>query len=209
MSTSTASAFELGPYSERDGLLLHTPIASRRSHWAFTALHWLLIVASLIFSIVALTLSIPHETPESARSAPAAAAAGSKTVSRIAFGSCSSYDLRPQPVWTHGVLPLAPDAWIWLGDMAYMDQTAVSCTAAPQQPHCNCSLDWMRGNQAMCTAGDLDHARRRLAHQVGGQEYRTFLEFMCPGAQGGPGGGLAACRGGPAGVPPPSAGHLW
>ncbi|GFH22296.1 uncharacterized protein HaLaN_19743, partial [Haematococcus lacustris] len=79
---------------------------------------------------------------ESARSAPAAAAAGSKTVSRIAFGSCSSYDLRPQPVWTH-----------------------VSCTAAPQQPHCNCSLDWMRGNQAMCTAGDLDHARRRLAHQ--------------------------------------------
>jgi hypothetical protein len=49
-----------------------------------------------------------------------------KPTSRIAFGSCTSYDLRPQPVWK-SVVASGPDAWIWLGDMAYTDSPLVDC----------------------------------------------------------------------------------
>ncbi|CAN0051240.1 unnamed protein product, partial [Laminaria digitata] len=26
-----------------------------------------------------------------------------------------------QPIWTQAIIPSEPDAWIWLGDMAYLD----------------------------------------------------------------------------------------
>lgn len=26
-----------------------------------------------------------------------------------------------QPIWTQAVIPAEPDAWIWAGDMAYLD----------------------------------------------------------------------------------------
>jgi hypothetical protein len=32
---------------------------------------------------------------------------------------------RPQRVWTEGVIPANPDAWVWLGDMVYMDEPLV------------------------------------------------------------------------------------
>ena len=38
---------------------------------------------------------------------------------RIAFGSCNT-PLEPTPVWD-AVLKLAPDAWLWLGDVVYAD----------------------------------------------------------------------------------------
>ena len=44
-------------------------------------------------------------------------AGGWQGIRRIAFGSCTSYDIRPQPIWTQGVVPARPDAWVWLGDM--------------------------------------------------------------------------------------------
>lgn len=36
-----------------------------------------------------------------------------KTVSKIAFGSCTAYDYQAQPVWPGGVIPSEPDAWVW------------------------------------------------------------------------------------------------
>jgi hypothetical protein len=58
--------------------------------------------------------------------AAAAASLQRRPVRRVAFGSCSAYDLRPQEVWTAGVIPAAPDAWIWVGDFAYFDDPVVS-----------------------------------------------------------------------------------
>ena len=49
-----------------------------------------------------------------------------RPVSRIAFGSCTSHDLRPQPIWG-AVIAVQPDAWIWVGDMAYTDNPLVDC----------------------------------------------------------------------------------
>ena len=62
-------------------------------------------------------LSPPPQTP-----APPAF----RPVSRIAFGSCTSHDLRPQPIWG-AVVAARPDAWIWVGDMAYTDNPLVDC----------------------------------------------------------------------------------
>lgn len=49
-----------------------------------------------------------------------------RPVQRIAFGSCTAHDLRPQPIWNQ-VVAAKPDAWIWLGDLAYVDNPLVDC----------------------------------------------------------------------------------
>jgi len=113
----------------------------------------------------------------------------SALVSRVAFGSCTSYDLRPQPVWTEGVIPSKPDAWIWGGDMVYMDDPiaqchvdagAVSPRAVQWQAQCNCTSDFLHQAPYSCTAGNMDHILRRVNGQLRNTEYSAFLEFMCP-----------------------------
>ncbi|CAM9790607.1 unnamed protein product, partial [Ectocarpus sp. 8 AP-2014] len=52
---------------------------------------------------------------------------GGREVSRIAFGSCTSRGIQDdpgQPIWTQAIVPAEPDAWIWAGDMAYLDNPA-------------------------------------------------------------------------------------
>ena len=49
-----------------------------------------------------------------------------RPVSRLAFGSCTSHDLRPQPIWK-AITASQPDAWVWVGDMAYVDNPLVDC----------------------------------------------------------------------------------
>jgi alkaline phosphatase D len=36
-----------------------------------------------------------------------------KQTTRIAFGSGTSVDYRPQPIWVQGIMPSNPDAFIW------------------------------------------------------------------------------------------------
>ncbi|BFI29582.1 hypothetical protein AXG93_3242s1330 [Marchantia polymorpha subsp. ruderalis] len=104
-----------------------------------------------------------------------------RMVSKIAFGSCTAYDYSPQPVWVHGVIPSEPDAWIWLGDMAYMDEPRVNCAALPSHPHCNCTSDWLHQAPYSCMAGDVDHALSRMQAQLSNPDYAQFLAYMCPG----------------------------
>eukprot|EP00232_Nephroselmis_pyriformis_P014858 CAMPEP_0182875012 /NCGR_PEP_ID=MMETSP0034_2-20130328/13283_1 /TAXON_ID=156128 /ORGANISM="Nephroselmis pyriformis, Strain CCMP717" /LENGTH=575 /DNA_ID=CAMNT_0025007745 /DNA_START=19 /DNA_END=1742 /DNA_ORIENTATION=+ len=123
---------------------------------------------------------------------------GGKEVHRIAFGSCSSYDNQDQPVWEDAVIPSAPDAWIWTGDFAYLDNPTVNCDELPGSPQCTCEADWLHQPPHSCMAGDLDHAASRLEMQLTNPGYRGFLEFMCPGhvARGlfpPPGGDPAVC----------------
>ncbi|GAX80017.1 hypothetical protein CEUSTIGMA_g7456.t1 [Chlamydomonas eustigma] len=104
-----------------------------------------------------------------------------RPTSRIAFGSCTSYDLRPQPVWG-SVVAAGPDAWIWLGDMAYTDNPLVDCVQVPDSPQCNCTPNFLRLNPHQCFAGDMDHIRERFISQVNLPEYQSFLQYMCPGS---------------------------
>ncbi|KAG1658589.1 hypothetical protein FOA52_016201 [Chlamydomonas sp. UWO 241] len=103
-------------------------------------------------------------------------------VSRIAFGSCTSHDLRPQPIW-RTVVGAAPDVWIWVGDMAYTDVPSVDCAQVPLSPQCICTLNFLHSSAGECFAGDLDHIRDRFNHQVNLPDYRAFLTYMCPGSE--------------------------
>lgn len=102
-------------------------------------------------------------------------------VSRIAFGSCTSYDAyTPQSVWTRGVIPYDPDVWIWEGDMAYADEPAFNCEGAPDAPACTCKPGYLRQPPNSCLAGDEDNARDKFAAQLAQPGYGDFLDHMCP-----------------------------
>jgi alkaline phosphatase D len=106
-------------------------------------------------------------------------------VSRVAFGSCVAYDsATPQDVWTEGVLPSKPDAWLWLGDMAYMDVPPFDCNLEENAaaPACSCPPDHLKTPPFNCLAGDLDNARTKMQAQVRNANYTAFLDHMCPGA---------------------------
>lgn len=66
-----------------------------------------------------------------------------------------------------GVIPSGPDAWVWLGDFTYMDDPLLDCSQVPLFPECNCTADFMRHPPFQCFAGDVQHARTRMLHQVG------------------------------------------
>eukprot|EP00897_Mesotaenium_endlicherianum_P005053 jgi/Mesen1/4576/ME000232S03835 len=124
-------------------------------------------------------------------------------IAKIAFGSCTSKlpDV-PQPIWEHAIIPSNPHAWIWAGDMAYMDHPGVNCKEQGQHGHCSCAKDWLHSARHGCLAGNVSHARQRLLQQLLHPAYRKFVSHMCPGedaAQGNPRGpmqgrDLAACK---------------
>lgn len=100
-------------------------------------------------------------------------------VSRIAFGSGTASEYGPQPIWQQAVIPTDPHAWIWVGDMAYMDLPTVNCAENKKHPQCRCQVDWL--HEKSCMAGNLSHAQARLQSQISNPDYSKFLEFMCPG----------------------------
>lgn len=83
-----------------------------------------------------------------------------------------------------GVLPEQPDAWIWLGDLAYMDLPPVDCEFAANTAHpaCNCPSTWLTHPPQQCYAGDIDNARIRARDVITSDGYAAFLEYMCPGS---------------------------
>jgi len=103
-----------------------------------------------------------------------------KRVSRIAYGSCTSFHLYPQPVWTQGVIPSDPDAWIWLGDIVYMDIPFVDCDVHPEDPQCHCDVTAFTYPPSACMTGNLTHAREKIRLQLLDNDYQEFLRFMCP-----------------------------
>ena len=129
----------------------------------------------------------------------------SRLVKRIAFGSCSSYDMEPLPVFTR-VVEQEPDVWIWAGDMVYLDEPDVDCasndyafseqvnlteyvttepesdTTSTRTCQCACDPSWLHIPPSTCAAGSTDHALSRWLRLFEIEEYKQFLNFMCPGA---------------------------
>eukprot|EP01039_Chlorochromonas_danica_P000349 gene350-374_t len=104
----------------------------------------------------------------------------------IAFGSCSSYDLRDLSIWDDAILPIQPDAWIWTGDFVYLDETARSCSifepSEDWQRSCNCSASWLAQPPSGCHAGDVEYASDRWEKALRSGPYLNFLNYMCPKA---------------------------
>jgi hypothetical protein len=110
---------------------------------------------------------------------------GKKMLYRIGFGSCTSYDIRDQPIWTEGVIPTKVDAWIWAGDIAYLDNPTVQCDLGGGEvsasPECHCETSWLAAMPHSCMAGQVEHAQSRWQKFLHNPAYVEFLEDMCPG----------------------------
>lgn len=137
----------------------------------------------IVFALSVAALAIAVSVQKQVNSMHSAEPTSFENVNNIALGSCTSYDLRPQPIWTEGVIPSAPDMWMWLGDMAYMDRSPLDCQGVPDFAQCNCTSDYMRHPPFQCLAGDVPNARRRMMHQINLEGYQAFLDYMCPGWQ--------------------------
>ncbi|GBF97189.1 hypothetical protein Rsub_10050 [Raphidocelis subcapitata] len=155
----------------------------RRRRAARLALAGALLAVS---ALAAAALAVGASAGRSAAAAASAAAgAAPRPVRRLAFGSCTAYDLRPQLVWTSGVIPFNPDAWVWLGDMFYGDNPDIDCAKASgpnyTHPQCDCPTTFMHHAPYQCFSGDVEHQRRRMEGQLGMPEYAAFVDFMCDG----------------------------
>ncbi|MCO5609405.1 hypothetical protein L7F22_063631 [Adiantum nelumboides] len=98
-------------------------------------------------------------------------------VSSIAFGSGTSLDYRSQPIWVQGIIPSNPNAWIWLGDMAYMDKPRINCDDLPWHTQCNCSSSWLHQQNHSCMAGNTKFASSRMEVQLSNPDYAQGYEY--------------------------------
>ncbi|XP_024529117.1 uncharacterized protein LOC9650319 isoform X2 [Selaginella moellendorffii] len=166
-------------YSNRTARALHNLPSRRRSSRLNRQAFVIALVALFVLCSIGLVICWSFVFPDDATRI-----SGSKSgprVSRIAFGSSSSHDYSAQPVWVHGIIPSDPHAWIWLGNMAYLDEARVNCDASPNHYQCNCSADWLRQPPHFCMTGDLEHAASKMQVQLANPDYAQFLAFMCPG----------------------------
>ena len=76
-----------------------------------------IIIAAILLGL--LGCKTESDQPLSVHSVNIISVDTSKTLSRIAFGSCSDED-EPQPIWKY-IVSNEADLWIWLGDMIYGD----------------------------------------------------------------------------------------
>lgn len=142
------------------------------------------VFLGIVLSLVAIglniwTLSLKDNAIDSPGIVPGYEANGrlrhSNIVSKIAFGSCTGYDYRPQPIWKSGVIPAEPDAWIWTGDFVYMDHIVADCSVV----NCSCAKEDLL-TMTSCHAGDYNLAVERVESQLAHVDYQAFLESMCP-----------------------------
>ncbi len=182
---------------DRDGLLGGGSAPRWRSRLGrhTPALALVAVLAAVAIALSALAIKSRQQAPQQA---PAAAPPPTwQGVQRIAFGrcggapagrrrprawarpadralarlprSCSSYDLRPQPIWD-AVVAAQPDGWLWLGDLAYLDTALVDCAQVPGHPQCNCSQGVTTPPFfTSCLPLDLAYAQFRFQAQVRAQ----------------------------------------
>ena len=113
------------------------------------------------------------------------------SITNIAFGSCTAYDLREMNIWTDAIIPSLPQAWIWTGDMVYLDDPNLNChetdpkqiSSLSWQQGCNCSATWLSNPPSSCHAGDLEYASKRWLEALENTQYNQFLDYICPNAR--------------------------
>ena len=169
------------PASSSSSSTAHATSTLSRNKWLMLGSVSLL----LAFLLVPRFFRPPHPRP----SLPPSGSLSRSPLTKIAFGSCTSYHAEPQPIWLSGVLPFEPDQWLWLGDFAYLDDPVSDCTAldlaegaVPESgSFCTCgNSDYMRIPPFSCASGSLSNARSVWSGQLSNPDYMSFLSYMCP-----------------------------
>ena len=148
----------------------------------------LLVISTISLITFVLVLSRPiDESPQhSSSSSIMTIVKTSFNADKIAFGSCTAYDLREMTIWNDAIIPSEPDVWIWTGDMAYLDDSEVNCRVYSDsedwQRNCNCTATWLRHPPFSCHGGDVDYANDRWIKTLSDGPYNDFLQYMCPKA---------------------------
>jgi len=159
-------------------------IQNRKLGMYLIALLAFLAIIAVIIGFVEKNRFIEEDDP-SDNGSDSSVFTSSSDITKIAFGSCTAYDERPQPIWTEGVIPSAPHAWFWAGDMAYLDDPDVDCFQYPNAEQCSCpnneTMSWIEIPPHSCNSGKIDHAVTRWQSQLNLDTYQQFTEFMCPG----------------------------
>ena len=98
----------------------------------------------------------------------------------LAHGSCTSYYVEELPIFTSITTHSNPDAWIWTGDIVYLDDPITDCDTT--QPSwwdsfdaCSCdNTDNIKIPSHSCGSGDWKHAERIYDLFLGTKEVRTW-----------------------------------
>eukprot|EP00903_Cladosiphon_okamuranus_P012811 g11973.t1 len=128
---------------------------------------------------------LTYEQQRQAEEGGVGVAAAPRETRRIAFGSCASTGMPVelgQPIWTQAIIPAEPDAWIWVGDMAYLDSPTVNCDLLPEDPDCVCVESYIL-REPRCAAGNPHRGLRKFQTMIRNPEYNEFLDYMCPAAR--------------------------
>lgn len=149
---------------------------------------WLLagLCITAALSVFSFTVIVLHRSVFTSDSSgdDTAASASSFQAKSISFGSCAAYDMRDLDIWTDAILPAKPEAWIWVGDMVYLDDGEMNCAVYEGSPEwqatCNCSASWIEQPPYSCHAGDVEYAANRWLASLRNQPYNEFLDYMCP-----------------------------
>ena len=95
-------------------------------------------------------------------------------VNRIAYGSCTSYQLEDLPIFDL-VSSSKPDLFVWLGDAVYLDDPISDCSDDSTAAWCTCpNDDWLKIPPYSCAAGDATAAEQIWAAFLEASRYYAF-----------------------------------
>lgn len=137
--------------------------------------HSIVLIArqSVLWTFAAIAILAPFGTR-------AADFTSTQTITRIAFGSCSSPEVA-QPIWS-AVEDAAPDIWIWTGDVIYADTTDIRRHRKLYDMQSNYPRyqDFRDERQVLGTWDDHDYGKNNSGKEYPIKELSqsAFLDFL-------------------------------
>lgn len=96
-------------------------------------------------------------------------------INSVSFGSCTSHDLTEMSIFDDAIIPSKPEAWIWTGDLAYLDNNEINCNifdnSQEWQMSCNCTASYIEDPPYSCHAGDIEYAKNRWIKRLEDSKY--------------------------------------
>lgn len=134
------------------------------------------------------TISELFDTPDpNALVATTASPIGSESTSnraldlRVAFGSKYLADGTHNSFWQDVIAPLEPHAWIWSGNAAFFDSSALNCSNTDNAGHTHCAcMSSSTSPSPLCDGASVENAALRIS-SLAESGYGAYLDYACNG----------------------------
>ena len=84
-------------------------------------------------------------------------------------------------IWTKSIIPADPHAWIWAGDMVYLDDNEINCNIFERslewQRSCNCTPSYINSPPYSCHAGDLEYINSRWIRALNNGKWSYYFKY--------------------------------